>query len=560
MSRDPKKRSLMPVVAVTVVGALVLSSCTGDSASPTGAPETTRADTTDTTDTADTGTPDATGLNEQGVSAGHPLAAQVGMDMLDQGGNAVDAAVAAAFAVSVVEPYASGIGGGGSALIADADGQTDAVDYREVVAQDGQIPASDIGIPGFVEGMGELHGQRGSLDWAELVRPAVEMADGGVPVTDTLVQRIAAGGAQAVAGLEQFAPGGAPLQVGDQLVQPELADSLRLIEQEGPAGFYSGQLADALTAVDGLDQASLDAYAVQHNEPPRGQVGDYEVVSSAPALPGAALIQMLQELEAGGISEVDPDSVEHIRRLSEAWSGAEQTAQTQLGDTDFIDVDLDAIPGDVTSEPGNATVEDSENMTEPGNTTHLTVVDAEGTVVSMTNTLTEFWGSGVEVGGFFLNDQLSRFGSVTSENNRPEPGRRSVTWSNPTLVMDDQGRPVMGLGTPGGANILSILGNVLSRWALQGQSMEEAVLSPRSRYDAASGTLLVEAAMFDSPVAGQLGELPWPTEQAAEGLFGSVQALEIDYRTGTVSGPTDPRLEAGVVVDDATDVTGGDSR
>lgn len=171
-------------------------------------------------------------------------------------------------------------------------------------------------------------------------------------------------------------------------------------------------------------------------------------------------------------------------------------------------------------------------------------------MVSMTNTLTEFWGSGVEVGGFFLNDQLSRFSSVDSPQNQPEPGRRSVTWSNPTMVLDDAGRPVMGLGTPGGANILSILGNTLSRWALQGQSLEEAVAAPRFRYDAASGSLLVEAALMDSAVASQLPELGWPTETAAEGLFGSVQALEIDYDEGTVAGPTDTRLEAGTVVTD----------
>ena len=422
--------------------------------------------------------------------------------MLDQGGNAVDAAIAAAFAVSVVEPYASGIGGGGSALIADRDGQTEAVDYREVVAQDGQIPASNTGIPGFVAGMAELHEQRGTLEWAELLAPAVEMAEGGVPVTETFVQRRDAGGAAATSGLAQFAPGGVPVQVGD------------------------------------------------------------EIVSSAAALPGVALIRMMQNLDNGGISEVDPNSVEHIRRVSEEWAGAEQIAQTELGDTDFVDVDYDAILGngsgsgnaDGEEEPlamGDAPASDSENMDKPGNTTHITVVDGDGTVVSMTNTLTEFWGSGQEVGGFFLNDQLSRFSTVTSPNNHPEPGRRSVTWSNPTMVLDGEGRPVLGLGTPGGANILSILGNTLSRWALHGQSLEDAVAAPRFRLDSASGSLLVEQALLDDPVADQLPELGWPTQTAAEGLFGSVNALEIDWEQGTVSGPTDYRLEAGVVVSDA---------
>lgn len=491
------------------------------------------------------------------------MAAEAGTRMLDQGGNAVDAAIAAAFAVSVVEPYASGIGGGGSALIADRDGQTEAVDYREVVAQDGQIPASNTGIPGFVAGMAELHEQRGTLEWAELLAPAVEMAEGGVPVTETFVQRRDAGGAAATSGLAQFAPGGVPVQVGDEIVQDDLAATFRTLQDQGPESFYTGELAGLLSSeVDGIDEASLDAYSVQHNEPPQGTFGDYEIVSSAAALPGVALIRMMQNLDNGGISEVDPNSVEHIRRVSEEWAGAEQIAQTELGDTDFVDVDYDAILGngsgsgnaDGEEEPlamGGAPASDSENMDKPGNTTHITVVDGDGTVVSMTNTLTEFWGSGQEVGGFFLNDQLSRFSTVTSPNNHPEPGRRSVTWSNPTMVLDGEGRPVLGLGTPGGANILSILGNTLSRWALQGQSLEDAVAAPRFRLDSASGSLLVEQALLDDPVADQLPELGWPTQTAAEGLFGSVNALEIDWEQGTVSGPTDYRLEAGVVVSDA---------
>lgn len=552
------------VVAVVSAAALV-ASCTSDdgsteddgSLSPQSPPESAAPSAT-----GEAGDGESAELSQQGVSAGHPLAAEAGMAMLDQGGNAVDAAIAAAFAVSVVEPYASGIGGGGSALITGQDGQTDAVDYREVVAQDGQIPASNTGIPGFVAGMADLHEQRGSLDWAELLRPAVDMAQDGVPVTETLVQRRDAGGQEATGGLPQFSPGGVPVQVGDQLVQEDLANTFRTLQEQGPESFYTGELSGMLSEFEGIDPESLGEYSVQHNEPPQGDVGDYQVVSSAPALPGVALIRMLQNLEDGGIGEVDPNSVEQVRRVSDEWAGAEQIAMNDLGDTDFVDVDYDAIlrggddgepddaGGDEPVAMGDAPVEDSENMRKPGNTTHLTVVDKDGTAVSMTNTLTEFWGSGQEVGGFFLNDQLSRFSSVTSEANRPEPGKRSVTWSNPTMVLDNEGRPVLGLGTPGGANIVSILGNTLSRWALQGQSLDDAVAAPRFRLDPASGTLMVEPAMMDSPVASQLGELGWPTQTSPEGLFGSVQALEIDYGNGTVSGPTDGRLEAGVVVSD----------
>lgn len=345
VQNSPRWRRRIPrtVLAVAVVGSLALSSCSGGTGEQTDSSGGTTSPRDKSSTAAETPEDQSVTLEQQGVSAGHPLAAEAGTQMLNQGGNAIDAAIAAAFAVSVVEPYASGIGGGGSVLIASPDDAPQGVDYREVVAQDGQIPASNIGIPGFVAGMADLHEQRGSLEWNELLRPAVDMAQQGVPVTETLVQRIGAGGAAAVDGLEQFAPGGSPLQVGDELVQVDLAESLRTLQEDGPDSFYTGALADALSAVEGIDQASLDAYSVQHNEPPQAQVGDYQVASSAPALPGVALIQMLRELEEGGISEVDPDSVEHIRRVSGAWQRAEQTAQTELGDTDFTDVDVEGI-------------------------------------------------------------------------------------------------------------------------------------------------------------------------------------------------------------------------
>lgn len=562
--RQPRQRPAghRVVLASLLAAALTLSGCAGTDEDPAAGPGNSSA-AEPTTEEATTAPPTTEApearevLSQQGVNAGHPLAAEAGVEMLEAGGTAVDAAIAAAFAVSVVEPYASGVGGGGSALVATRGAAPEAVDYREVVAADGVIPPTETGIPGFVAGMAELHARHGALEWAELLEPAVRMAEGGVPATGTLIERIAVGGANAVAGLDQFAPGGAPLRVGDTLVQAELAATLRTLRDEGPESFYTGAIADQLTAVEGIDPASLEQYEVQISEPPQGPVGDFEVVSGAPALPGAALIQMLQVLESQGISEVDPESTEYVRLISEAWLIAEQTVQTELGDPDFTEVPVDELVDPVRNAElvGGAAprASEGENLEKPGNTTHLTVVDSSGTVVSMTNTLTQFWGAGTEVGGFFLNDQLSRFGTVDSPQNQPEPGRRSVTWSNPTLVLDDQGRPVLGLGTPGGANILSVLANTLTRWALLGQSLEEAVAAPRFRFDGASRTLVVEPALLGSPAARGIGALGWAVAQSPGGLFGSVQALEIDYDTRTVSGPTDTRLEAGTLIVDAED-------
>ncbi|AGF71637.1 gamma-glutamyltransferase [Corynebacterium halotolerans] len=544
---------------------LVLSGCTGPGADdePANTPETaatTASESTRPEQTTEETQESGAVLNQQGVNAGHPLAAEAGMEMLDAGGTAVDAAIAAAFAVSVVEPYASGVGGGGSALIATQDGEPEAFDYREVVAADGVIPPSNTGIPGFVAGMAELHARHGTLEWAQLLEPAIRMAEGGVPATEQLILRIAAGGAQAVAGQEQFAPGGTPLQVGQPLVQAELAQTFRMLQAEGPESFYTGTIADQLTQVNGIDPASLERYEIQHSEPPQGPVGDYQVVGSAPALPGVALIQMLQVLESQGIAELDPESAEYVQQISEAWVLAEETVRTHLGDPAFTDIPVGElvdpvrnaalVGGTPPAAPGGAVGPTDGSTGISPSTTHLTVVDSDGTVVSMTNTLTEFWGSGTEVGGFFLNDQLSRFTTFNTPQNQPEPGRRSVTWSNPAMVLDNEGRPVLGIGTPGGSNILSILGNSLTRWALMDQPLEEAVAAPRFRFNAGTQTFIAESAFVGTPAAQELRAQGWPVTASAEGLFGSLQTLEIDYDTGTLSGPTDTRLEAGTVITD----------
>lgn len=544
------------IAGAVLTGVLVISGCTApgnDEPPAPPAPPVNGATTPVSPEPEQPPEEPAAVLNQHGVNAGHPLAAEAGIEMLDAGGTAADAAVAAAFAVSVAEPYASGMGGGGSALVAGPDSEPEAIDYREVVAADGIIPPSNTGIPGFVAGMAELHAQHGVLEWSQLLEPAAQMAEQGVPATENLIRRINAGGADAVAGQAQFAPGGAPLQVGQPLIQTELGATLRTLQDEGPEAFYTGAIAQQLTQVNGIDPVSLERYSVQHNEPVQGEVGDYQVVSSAPALPGAPLIQMLQVLESQGIAEVDPGSAEYVQLVSEAWLLAEQSARTYLGDTDFIDVPVAELTDPLRNAElaGAATAPPAQvggNLDSPGNTTHLTVVDQDGTVVSMTNTLTEFWGSGTEVGGFYLNDQLNRFNTFNTPQNQPEPGRRSVTWSNPTMVMDGEGRPVLGIGTPGGANILNILANAFIRWGLMGQPLEEAVAAPRFRFDDATQRLVAEQEFLATPAAQELAAQGWQVSASAAGLFGSLQALEIDYDERTVAGPVDTRLEAATVI------------
>ncbi|NUL44087.1 hypothetical protein F7P69_02590 [Cellulosimicrobium funkei] len=520
-------------------------------------------------------------LQQHAVAAAHPEAVEAGMDILAQGGNAADAAVATAFAVAVVEPYASGIGGGGSAILAGPGREPVSFDYREVVAQDGRIPDSGTGIPGFVAGLAELHAEHGDLDWDQVLEPAIGLAADGFPVSEFLSLRLRSDfGPASIEGLNHYHDAsGDPLAAGDRLVQRDLAQTMTSLAQEGPESFYTGSLAAELTRVDGLDADSLAAYEPEQVVPVGGAVGDYEVLSAAPPLPGAALVQQLQLAEALGIDGHEPGSPGYVDRLSEAWIAAEGSVKHLIGDPDFVDVPVDritdpeanariaeqvnllaggadvgastgpdaregAVPG-----AGDALVQATGQPVTAGNTTHLTVVDQDGFTVSMTNTLTSFWGGSESeyVGGFFLNNQLSRFATEESEANQPEPGRKSVSWSAPSMVLDDQGRPVLGLGSPGGHQIPNILTGVLVAWGLQGATLQEAVDAPR--FHLQDGVLAVEEE--PSPELAELiAARDWELQRTErdQAIFGSVQALEIDYETGQITGARDNRREADVAI------------
>ncbi|WP_345043995.1 gamma-glutamyltransferase family protein [Georgenia daeguensis] len=503
-------------------------------------------------------------LKAHGVSAAHPAAVEAGMTVLERGGNAVDAAIATAFAVAVVEPFASGIGGGGSAIVAPTGGQPRAYDYREVVAQNGKIPPSGTGIPGFVAGMAALHDDHGQLEWAELLQPATTLASEGFPVSEFLALRMRSDyGPGAISGQDQFKGWGGlfALEAGDELVQEELANTMTTIAEDGPDSFYTGKIAEQLEAVDGIDADSLAAYEVVRSEPARGDVGNYEVVSAAPALPGVAVIQMLQVAESLGIAESEPGSADYVEKLSTGWQVADAAVTAELGDPAFVDVPVDeltdparnaALATNVTASP--APGGEGDNLAAaaklvPGNTTHITVVDSDGLMVSMTNTITSFWGGSDAqvVGGFFLNNQLSRFDALDTPQNQPAPGRRSVSWAAPTVVLDDQDRPVLGLGSPGGHQIPNILANVLTRWALHGQPLADAVAAPR--FHLQDGQLTVEEPPSDD-LADRLEELGWTTDVVTveEAIFGSVQALEVDHTTGEITGTADTRREADFIV------------
>ncbi|MFO8075010.1 MAG: gamma-glutamyltransferase [Egibacteraceae bacterium] len=506
--------------------------------------------------------PDPAAPEAYGVSAGHPDAVAAGMAALEAGGTAADAAVAAATASSVVEPFTSGLGGGGAALVLEQGEQPRAYDYRDVVPDEG-IPPSNTGVPGFVAGMERLRADHGALDLAVLLEPSIALAE-GAEVSELLAQRLASDSAVLPTGeLDELYPEGAPLRAGETMVQTELADTLRVVAEDGAAAFYEGELAEELTAtVDGLDPASLEAYEVQSTEPPTGAVGELEVIGAAPALPGTSLIQQLQLAETLGLAELDPDTPDFVHALAASWRIALAEQEGALGDPDFVEVPVDEL----TDAERNRSLAEASQLgleavpsVDPGqpadesdpNTTHITAVDADGTMVSMTNTITNFWGSRDHALGFFLNDHLRRFDLGRGGVNEPEPGRRPVTWSLPVVLADEQGRPVLGLGSPGGPRIPNVLAAAIARWGLHDQPLEQVVEAPRFHVD--GGSLAVEAGY-----AGLRDDLlgrGWAqvTEPDSRLYFGSIQALEIDYDDGELRGATDPRREADHAIESAPD-------
>ena len=552
----PRKQTVASITILTAMLAVSACSSTPDESSPTPT-ESSLSETPP--QESPTSEPASAVLNQQGVAAAHPLAVDAGTQILQQGGNAVDAAIATAFAISVVEPYASGIGGGGSTLLAGPDMAPVSYDYREVVAQGGVIPNSGTGVPGMVDGMETLHEEHGSLEWSALLQPAIKLAEDGFPITELLAQRLRSDfGPTSIAGHEHFHNGTSPLSQGDTLVQQELATTLETIATKGPEAMYTGSISEDLTQIDGLDAETLAQYETVQATPVSGAFGEYTFVSAAPPLPGAAVVQQLQIAESLGVADSEPGSAAYIDQLSQAWTVANESVFEHFGDPAFVDVPTD----DLTDAESNASrAEPAADMTsgettgdtiQAGNTTHLTVVDDDGLTVSMTNTLTSFWGGAESayVGGFFLNDQLSRFEAIDTPANQPAPGRKSVSWSAPSMVLDAQDRVVMGVGTPGGHQIPNILSAVLVPWALQDVSLQEAVDAPRHSLQDGVLALESEPSQEVADLITQRGWQPQVTTRA-DAVFGSVQALEINYEDGTVDGAVDSRRDGDLAIIDA---------
>ncbi len=501
------------------------------------------------------------------IASNSGLASAAGVEILREGGNAVDAAVATGFALAVTLPEAGNIGGGGYMVIRMADGRVAALDYREVaplaatrnmyVGSDGKLTDESVtgyrasGVPGAVAGLAEALKSYGSMPLRRVMEPAIRLATVGFRVDSALARSLANEQKRIgrFAGADRFYPGGAPLAVGATLVQPELARTLNLIADQGPDAFYHGSIASAIVEEEQrghglITEEDLAAYRARWREPIRGTYRGYSLLTMPPSSSGGVTI-----IETLNILETYPTmppygTTAYARRLGDALKRAFTDRNNRLGDPEFVQNPVDQL----TSKQYARAVRDTE-------TTHYSVVDASGNAVATTTTLNALYGSGVYVrgAGFFLNDEMddfaaqpgqpNMFGLVQGEQNAIVPGKRMLSAMSPTIVSDPTGRLFLVVGGRGGPRIISSTLEVIVNAIDYHMGLADAIRAPRIHHQALPDTLRVDNGGFVPAMLDSLRAMGYAVAQG--GASGTCTAV-MRGPDGWV-GAVDPRTTGGAV-------------
>lgn len=530
----------------------------------------------------------APGPGQQAVATAHPIATEAAHQILDAGGNAFDAAIAAAATLGVVEPYGSGIGGGGFFLLRQANGE--AIDYRFIDARETapQLAGRDLyrnisgevqrdpaingplaaGIPGLPAALVHLAEHYGRLPLSQSLAPAIDAAEQGFAVTS----RYQALGSFRVEAMRRD-PETARLFLRDNdipaegslIQQPELAQTLRALAEQGRAGFYAGpvaeQLLSSVQAAGGIwQQADLDNYQVIERQPIRFHSHGFEVISAPlPSAGGIALAGILQGLETL-LPKAQPGSTAWTHNLVELMRRTYRDRATLLGDGDFVPVPVERLTSasyarELASQidPQRTTPSSSLGMpkvfSEGSNTTHFSLIDADGNAVAATLSINLPFGAAFTVPGtgVLLNNEMDDFaadpdgvneyGLAGGEANAIAPGKRPLSSMTPTLLENDQQLAV--LGTPGGSRIITmvLLGSLE---AIDGQPVERWVSRPRFHHQYLPDHIQIEQAAFSPQQQAELEALGHQL-RPVDRDYGDMQALLWDKRRGELSAGSDPR-------------------
>ena len=467
------------------------------------------------------------------VAAQERLAAEVGAKVLEDGGNAVDAAVAVGFSLAVTLPISGNIGGGGFMLIHDAERDEEiAIDYREMAPkratrdmfldENGNVDNEmarfshkSAGVPGTVAGLYFAHQQYGRLPWKSLLQPAIKQAREGIVLNFFLAQIIEQRKHRLCAfdaACDYFFDANAVAKkAGDLLVQEDLANTLELIAEKGPEVFYRGEIAEKIAAEmqrhGGLvDMESLAAYKTLRRDVIRGNYRGFEIVTMPPPSSGGVhLLQMLNVLEHFSLADMGAGSADKIHALAETARLAYADRSMHLGDPDFHDVPVEWLTSAVYAKQLAATIDMTkarssedvapgvEPMFESDNTTHYSVIDADGNVVSNTYTLNFTFGSGISVpgAGFLLNNEMDDFsakpnspngyGLLGGTANAIETDKRPLSSMTPVIVFAD-GEPWFATGSPGGPRIITTVMQVIINTIDHGMNIAAATAAPRMHH------------------------------------------------------------------------------
>ena len=529
------------------------------------------------------------------VTSASKLASEAGVEALKAGGNAVDAAVATAFALAVTWPSAGNIGGGGFMVYHGDDGHATTFDFREkaplaatermylsldgnVVDNSNHIGPLAVGVPGTVAGLWKAHQELGSLPWADLVAPAVKLARDGISINYSLYT----GFARSKPRFDQypssaakfFKADGSLYELGETWRQPNLAHTLELIQNNGADGFYKGENAERLAGfmadIGGIiTEEDLLKYESQEREPIRGTYRGYDIVSMPPpSSGGVVLVEMLNILEGFDLADMGHNSADYLHVLTETMRRAYADRAEHLGDPDFnegmplqrlMDKDYAAtlrasIDMDEASESRPA---DFAQIYESEETTHFSIVDKEGNMVSMTYTLEFGYGSGivVEGGGYLLNNEMGDFNAVpgvtTSRGligtapNLVEPEKRPLSSMTPTIVAKD-GKPIFTAGSPGGKTIINTTMQVIVNVIDHEMNIAQSVEAGRIHHQWLPDVTSIEAGSL-SPDTVRLYEEKGHrvTERGGQG---AAMAVYHDRENGLFEGAADSRRGDGAAV------------
>ncbi|HEU4629293.1 MAG TPA: gamma-glutamyltransferase [Gemmatimonadaceae bacterium] len=518
------------------------------------------------------------------VTSDSRLAAEAGLEILRQGGNAVDAAVAVGFAMAVTYPEAGNLGGGGYMVIRMADGRAAALDYREVaplaatrdmyVDENGKLTDKSVvgylasGVPGAVAGMAAALERFGTMSLAQVMAPAIRYAEQGFVVDSTfqgslrgsrkLIERFAGGAV--------FFPNGEPPAIGSRFAQPALARTLRTIAEQGAAAFYTGWPADSLAADmrrhGGLImEADMARYRPEWREAVQTTYRGYRLVSMPPSSSGGVTIaETLNILEPYGDLPAF-GTPQYTLLLASAYQRAFIDRNEKLADPAFVDVPVEQLTSKAYGRKLQATIDEqrwtptpqvARTMREGMETTNYAVVDAQGNAVATTTTINSLYGSGVYVPavGIFLNNEMddfaaqpgtpNQFGLVQGEANAVQPGKRMLSAMSPTVVLDPAGKVLLVVGSRGGPRIITSTSQIILNVIAHRMSLADAFSAPRIHHQALPDVLIHERGGLSPATMAALQAAGLKLQVGSDGLPNGIMRVP-----GGWHGVVDPRGDGG---------------